>query len=901
MKKGFTLIELVVAIAVLGVVMIIAIPSVRYIQSSNKDTKYRVYGKAINAAGKLYTDSFSEDLFGISNHGCAVIKYQNLKDKKLIEDIQVKNANCATSNTCVVVRKSKNGNYHYETNIVCNLNGEEVFREQPSSCSDTTCKLEDSSGPNYVINVDPQQPKYYLGDHPKINVEISDVGVGLKENQALFYQWYKGTNTEGAQKKLAFKNENFASKAKKDIEMLSTLENIDEPTKYTVKIMGSLYDLDNNRTNVSENVVIDYFVGALHIQMHANGGYLKNPHNSAYSIDSGGYIVHKNTGRIISTIKYNGTLGSTGLLNYDNPSYVNLARTHYHIDSGKEWNRKADGTGKNYDQDKVYGLGDFGYRNSDLIRDNKTVDLYANWIVNKYTLTYDNNGGRGCNSKTVAYGNNWGPLCTPTRTGYNFTGWKNGTTTITENSPVQGDITVKAQWSPKTYKLTYDNNGGTGCTYKTGLYDSTWGPLCTPKKTGYTFTGWKNGSNDVTSSTKVTGDLTVQAQWRSPQVQIRFHVNGGTMASAHGVAYSISSGYVKKNNDVIIHRIKYGGSLSSDGLINYNNKDALNIVKTGYHIDASSAWKNEKGETFNQTTAYAGSRFCDASKGDCIADLYANWKINVCSITYSPNGGKFTKNSSDTKQTLNYGQSISDMRNAAGGYYTATNSYFYPKSKAEWKIGSKTFNQDNGYAATTICSDLATKSQSVTFNVNWYYDDCKSGNIINNQNITYSDIEKGKVSSSDVIVRTFHWNYEKNKCNSEKRYRKYKFIEISCICKIDKNSKKFCNDVNTMDVTSITHPNHATFVRYYNTTNGLKACKGEIAVNSYVTKICTEDMGSRSSMFYHGYYFYKGAVGDYNSFSSSYWTHNISNFNDRVSASSSAATACKKVCGLKYK
>ena len=94
MKKGFTLIELVVAIAILGIIMIIAVPAVNYIQNDNKDTKYSTYEKAINSAAKAYVDAYNEDLFGIDNTGCAVISYNDLKEKDLIEDIQVRNTDC---------------------------------------------------------------------------------------------------------------------------------------------------------------------------------------------------------------------------------------------------------------------------------------------------------------------------------------------------------------------------------------------------------------------------------------------------------------------------------------------------------------------------------------------------------------------------------------------------------------------------------------------------------------------------------------------------------------------------------------------------------------------------------------------------------------------------------------
>ena len=76
---------------------------------------------------------------------------------------------------------------------------------------------------------------------------------------------------------------------------------------------------------------------------------------------------------------------------------------------------------------------------------------------------------------------------------------------------------MKAAWTANTYKLTYNNNGGTGCTSKTSTYNSTWGsPLCTPSRSGYTFDGWYtalSGGSKVTSSTKVSGNKTVYAHW----------------------------------------------------------------------------------------------------------------------------------------------------------------------------------------------------------------------------------------------------------------------------------------------------------------------------------------------------------------------------------------------------
>ncbi len=67
------------------------------------------------------------------------------------------------------------------------------------------------------------------------------------------------------------------------------------------------------------------------------------------------------------------------------------------------------------------------------------------------------------------------------------------------------------------YVLTYDNQGGTGCTTKTQYGSQAWGTLCTPTKTGYEFAGWYTSQDgegtEITSSTTATGSTTVYAYY----------------------------------------------------------------------------------------------------------------------------------------------------------------------------------------------------------------------------------------------------------------------------------------------------------------------------------------------------------------------------------------------------
>ena len=105
--------------------------------------------------------------------------------------------------------------------------------------------------------------------------------------------------------------------------------------------------------------------------------------------------------------------------------------------------------------------------NGNIVAGNKTftnnTTLYANWSLNSYVLTYDNQGGSGCTSKIGYYGNIWSTLCTPTRQDYDFVGWYTGTngsgTKITSNSIVSGNLTVYAYWQvSKTNAVIKCNN-----------------------------------------------------------------------------------------------------------------------------------------------------------------------------------------------------------------------------------------------------------------------------------------------------------------------------------------------------------------------------------------------------------------------------------------------------------
>ena len=94
--------------------------------------------------------------------------------------------------------------------------------------------------------------------------------------------------------------------------------------------------------------------------------------------------------------------------------------------------------------------------------ENKT--LYAGWTINSYTLTWNVNGGNELTgtytSGTVEYGVTITKPADPTRTGYSFLGWHDGTDIVTPATTMPDhDLTYTAQWQILSYTVTWVVDG----------------------------------------------------------------------------------------------------------------------------------------------------------------------------------------------------------------------------------------------------------------------------------------------------------------------------------------------------------------------------------------------------------------------------------------------------------
>lgn len=180
-----------------------------------------------------------------------------------------------------------------------------------------------------------------------------------------------------------------------------------------------------------------------------------------------------------------------------------------------------------------------------------TVTLYARWSANNYTVKFDPRGGSvSTKSKTVTYDSPYGGLPVPERTGYTFGGWWTGTggtgTKVTPATTVSvtTEQTLYAAWTANVYTVNFDACGGTVPEESRNVtYDSPYGELPAPERTGYTFAGWRTGAGGtgikVTAATivSITTEQTLYADWTANKYDVNLFPNGGTCETPAHVTY----------------------------------------------------------------------------------------------------------------------------------------------------------------------------------------------------------------------------------------------------------------------------------------------------------------------------------------------------------------------------
>ena len=152
--------------------------------------------------------------------------------------------------------------------------------------------------------------------------------------------------------------------------------------------------------------------------------------------------------------------------------------------------------------EKVYGF-------EDIYTKNEALTLYPVWNTNKYTITFDTNGGSEIAPITQDYGTEITAPDKPTRKGYTFKEWDKE---IPETMPAE-NITVKAQWEINQYTIAFDTNGGSEIAPITQDYGTEITAPDNPTRKGYTFKGW----DKEIPETMPAENITITARWKDTE------------------------------------------------------------------------------------------------------------------------------------------------------------------------------------------------------------------------------------------------------------------------------------------------------------------------------------------------------------------------------------------------
>ena len=365
------------------------------------------------------------------------------------------------------------------------------------------------------------------------------------------------------------------------------------------------------------------------------------------------------------------------------------------------------------------------------------ITVYAKWIANTYTVTYNYNnatGGKGDNSKSVTYNSKYGTLPSPTRSylisfnskggsncnaqtaTWNFGGWYNGNTNITADTTVTtaSNHTLNASWS-----------GG-----KISLPE--------PTRTGYTFAGWYSDEqykNKVDNNTAYTATTTLYAKWTANTYTITYNKNKPKTASESVTGSTNDSTHTYDTSKV----------LTSNG-----------YALKGWTFTGWNTAANGSGNSYGDGASVSN---LSTKNGDTVT-LYAQWKANTYTIKYNSNkpSGALTNVTGETKSsshTYDVSKTLTSNGYALTGWTFKGWNTNDSGTGTSYENGASVSNLSNINGATV---NLYAKWEANKYTVTYNYNNATGGNSIANKIVTYNSAYKELPTPTRSYTISFNSN-----------------------------------------------------------------------------------------------------------------------------------------------
>lgn len=274
----------------------------------------------------------------------------------------------------------------------------------------------------------------------------------------------------------------------------------------------------------------------------------------------------------------------------------------------------------------------------------KSITLYAIWVLNSYTISYNLDGGtNNSNNKATCVIGTVLTLYTPTKTGYTFVGWHlssaSGDIVTSIPSTNKDNIALYAEWKKNKYKITIKPNGGLyeGVSTNPAIYAyyDTTTELLIPTKEGSEFHGWnKSGAGTLISNTEFkvgAGNCTLTAMWDLENRAINYDTQGGVLGE-------YNTGYLADETETLS-----GGSYCT---VNYQYGDDI----SKYNIPSAT----RENYTFLgwYTQPNGGELIASPYSVTENVTLYAHWEVQRTACVFSGNsfidGISFVKDNTKT-------------------------------------------------------------------------------------------------------------------------------------------------------------------------------------------------------------------------------------------------------------
>lgn len=270
------------------------------------------------------------------------------------------------------------------------------------------------------------------------------------------------------------------------------------------------------------------------------------------------------------------------------------------------------------------------------------LSLTAKWNINTYTVAFRSQNAEYA-SEQVVYGEIIPqPEVPDDKIGYTFAYWyamneqAQEVPYFGENQPntmPADNLTLYAAWTPNTYTVRYDANGGTGTVSEQSFIYDVNQKLAQKgfEKEGYRFAGWKKNINDTQSAYEAgksvknltsdkNGVVTLYAHWEVNSYTITLKLNDTLTGTKVEYIFPEDEKWVTKTVNA-----SYQAQYSAD----YNTKLPVPPIptRTGYNFTAwhtSSDLNEESVFVFDENAVMP-------SKNQI---LYASWELKDCEITY---------------------------------------------------------------------------------------------------------------------------------------------------------------------------------------------------------------------------------------------------------------------------